>query len=135
MDGSQSISVDLPYTNSDGDVLTTTLTGTINERAALSVVGPVEFTVPQNVSSGTPIYYFKVSDPLAGESLDGIVTGADAAPFGVNDADMTIYRKNGANLEVRDYTFKLTVNGDAGLAARADRVDVTVTVTASNDQA
>ena len=138
LDGSQSIRVELPYTNSDGDVLTTILTGDVNERVALSVVGPVEFTIPQNVADETPIHYFKVSDPLAGESLDGIITKDpstatdDSAPFGVNDANMTIYRKNGAALEVRDYKFLLTVNGDAGLAARADRVNVTVTVTASN---
>ena len=134
---SQSISVDLTYTNADGEDLTSTLMGTITARAALMVMADddtVEFSVPQNVDAGTPIHYFDVSDPIAGESLDGIITGADAAPFGVNDANMTIYRRNGADLEVKNYTFKLTVNGDAGLAARADRVDVVVTVTASNDK-
>ena len=137
LSGSHSIKVDLTYTNDAGDTLTSTLEGTVTARAALKVEsdeGTVKFSVPQNVDAGTPIHYFDVSDPLAGESLDGIITGDDAAPFGVNDANMTIYRKNGADLDVRDYTFKLTVNGDAGLAARADRVDVTVTVTASNDK-
>ena len=93
------------------------------------------FTIPSNVASDTPIGSFGVSGALDDESLDGIVSGDDSSPFGVNDADMTIYRKNGANLEVRDYEFQLTVNGDAGLAARVVRAEVTVRVTASNDQA
>ena len=136
--GSQSINVVLTYTNDDEDEFTSTLMGTITERDALEVAGPVEFTIPQNVGPSTPIYYFDVSGNIdeegKDESLDGIISGADAAPFGVNDADMTIYRKNGVELEVRDYEFLLTVNGDAGLAARADRANVKVTVTASNDK-
>ena len=142
--GSQSINVVLTYTNDDEDEFTSTLMGTITERDALEVRedadGGIVFTIPQNVAPDTPIYYFNVDGDVdeKGESLDGIVTGKDgnddADPFGVNDSDMTIYRKNGADLEVRDYEFLLTVNGDAGLAARADRVAVTVTVTASNDK-
>ena len=134
LSGSETIRVTLPYTNSDGEVVNSTLTGTINEAAALGVADSFTFTIPSNVASDTPIGSFGVSGALGDESLDGIVSGADAAPFGVNDADMTIYRKNGANLEVRDYMFQLTVNGDAGLAARVVRADVTVRVTASNDK-
>ena len=134
LSGSETIRVTLPYTNSDGEVVNSTLTGTINESTALGVADSFTFTIPQNVASDTPIGSFAVSGALSDESLDGIVSGADASPFGVNDADMTIYRKNGANLEVRDYEFQLTVNGDAGLAARVVRADVTVRVTASNDK-
>ena len=136
LSGSHSIDVDLTYTNDDGDTLTSTLEGTVTERSALMVEtddnGNVDFTVPQNVAEDTPIYYFKVSPPISGEEYDGIITGADAAPFGVNDDDMTIYRRNGAVLAVKDYEFELTVNGDAGLAARTHRVPVIVRVTASN---
>ena len=134
LSGSETIRVTLPYTNSDGEVVNSTLTGTINEGTALGVADSFTFTIPQNVASDTPIGSFAVSGALDGESLDGIVTGDDASPFGVNDADMTIYRKNGANLEVRDYEFDLTVNGDAGLANRVVRAGVTVRVTASNDK-
>lgn len=139
---SHEINVDLTYSNDDGEERTSTLMGTVTARAALEVEedagGGITFTIPQNVAPETPIYYFNVDGDVdeKNESLDGIVTGKDgnddASPFGVNDEDMTIYRKNGANLEVRNYEFLLTVNGDAGLAARADRVAVTVTVTASN---
>ena len=133
--GSQSISVNVTSTNEDGVELTSILTGTITAQPDLVVGEPfVDFEVPQNVEADTPIYYFTVTGQLPDEDLDGIITGADAAPFGVNDDDMTIYRKNGANLDVRDYVFDLTVNGDAGLASRADRVRVTVEVTASNDK-
>jgi len=132
--GSQSIRVTLPYTNSAGETLNSTLTGTINSRNALGVADSFTFTIPQNVASHTPIGSFMVSGGLAGEYLDGIITGADASPFGVNDTDMTIYRKNGANLEVRDYEFMLTVNGDAGLANRVVRANVTIRVSASNDK-
>jgi len=130
LSGSQAINVVVSY----DDDTSVNLSGTITERDALSVDGPVEFTIPQNVASDTPVHYFSVSGQFGDEALDGIITGDDASPFGVNDANMTIYRKNGADLEVRDYKFLLTVNGDAGLAARADRADVTVTVTASNDR-
>ena len=131
---SMTFNVTLPYTNGDGEVGNSILSGTITERDVLNADETFTFTVPQNVISDTPIGSFDVSGRIDGESLDGIINGGDAAPFGVNDADMTIYRRNGANLEVRDYKFTLTVNGDAGLAARADRADVTVRVTASNDK-
>ena len=132
--GAQSISVDLTYTNADGDELTSTLEGDVTAQADLDAADSFEFKVPQNVASGTPIGSFDVSGKLDDEALDGIITGADAAPFAVNDADMTIYRKNGADLTVKNYTFDLTINGDAGLAARADRATVTIIVTASNDK-
>ena len=134
LSGSHTISVTLPYTNADGEVVNSTLTGTINESTALGVADSFTFTIPQNVASDTPIGSFAVSGALDDESLDGIVSGDDSSPFGVNDADMTIYRKNGAGLEVRDYKFDLTVNGDAGLANRVVRAGVTVRVTASNDK-
>ena len=129
---SQSISVDLTYTNADGEDLTSTLMGTITERADLGVADSFTFTIPQNVAPDTPIGSFDVTNALPNESLDGIITGDEASPFAVNDADMTIYRKNGADLVVGDYEFDLTVNGDAGLAARVVRADVIVRVSASN---
>ena len=132
LSGSHTFNVNLTYTNADGEELTSTLSGTINEATALGVADSFTFTIPSNVASDTPIGSFGVSGALDDESLDGIVSGDDSSPFGVNDADMTIYRKNGANLEVRDYEFQLTVNGDAGLAARVVRAEVTVRVTASN---
>ena len=134
LSGSLAISVDLTYTDSDGNESTSTLTGMITERDVLNAPDSFTFTVPQNVAADTPLGSFDVSGKIDGESLDGIINGGDAAPFGVNDADMTIYRRNGADLEVRDYNFTLTVNGDAGLAARADGADVTIKVTASNDK-
>ena len=130
LSGSEVIDVTVTY-DDDSSVR---LRGTITERDVLNAPDSFTFTVPQNVESSTPIASFDVMGKIPGESLDGIINGGDAAPFGVNDADMTIYRKNGANLEVRDYEFTLTVNGDAGLAARADRADVTIRVTASNDK-
>ena len=132
LSGTQSISVNLTYTDADGEELTSTLTGTINERSRLEAADDFTFTIPQSVASGTPIGNFDVSGKLPNENLDGIITGADASSFTVNDENMTIERRNGADLEVRDYKFHLTVNGDAGLAARALRANVTVRVTASN---
>ncbi|MYD24503.1 MAG: cadherin repeat domain-containing protein, partial [Gemmatimonadetes bacterium] len=138
LSGSMTFNVTLPYTNGDGEVGNSILSGTITERDVLNAPASFTFTVPQNVASDTPLGSFdvtgRIDDDDKKESLDGIVNGGDAAPFGVNDADMTIYRRNGADLEVRDYNFTLTVNGDAGLAARADRADVTIKVTASNDK-
>ncbi len=131
--GSQDINVDLTYTNADGEELTSTLMGTVTRRDALDVADSFTFKVPQNVAEETPIGSFNVSGRIGDEPLDGIISGDDASPFAVNDDDMTIYRKNGVDLVVDDYTFFLTVNGDAGLAARADRATVTIEVTASNE--
>ena len=60
-----------------------------------------------------------------------IVSGDDAAPFEVRDSDMTLVYKGGS-LEVKEHSFDLTVNGDAGMANRAIIGKVTVIVTASN---
>ena len=131
LDGSQSISVDLPYTNADGVVLTTTLTGAINERDALNITNAGPFTIPQGISDGTLIGNFNVSGGIGDEYLDGILTGDGSDLFAVNDADMTfMYR--GGDLEVGTYSLSLTVSGDAGLANRTDKADVDVIVTASN---
>ena len=132
--GADDISVNLTYVDADDMELITTLTGVINEQEALSFTNaPFVFTVPQNTGYGIPIGNFAVSGDVAGENLDGIISGDDAKKFSVNDDNMTILRKNGELLDVRDYEFNLTVNGDAGIAGRVLRADVTVRVTASND--
>ena len=77
----------------------------------------------------TPIGAFGVSGGVAGEYLDGIVSGG---PFQVRDSDMTLVYSGSSALEVKKYTLALTVNGDAGMANRAIVDTVTVTVTASN---
>ncbi len=106
-----------------------------------------DFTIPSSTVVNTPIGYFAVTggiaatdpdgtpgsgDETAAEYLDGIVTGADAAPFRVNDADMSLVYDGSPALEVKTYTFDLTVNGDAGMAGRSVIGKVQVTVTASN---
>ena len=80
LSGSQSIRVDLTYTDADGEESTSTLTGTINEATALSVAESFTFTIPSNVASDTPIGSFGVSGALDDESLDGIVSGDDSSP-------------------------------------------------------
>ena len=87
------------------------------------------FTIPQSTSADTPIGAFGVSGGIAGEYLDGIVSGG---PFQVRDSDMTLVYSGSSALEVKTYTLELTVNGDAGLANRAIVGTVTVIVTASN---
>lgn len=128
---SQSISVDLPYTNADDEVLTTTLTGVITERESLDITGPGSFTIPQGISNGTLIGNFKVDGRIGDEYLDGILTGDGSGLFAVNDRDMTLMYKGGG-LDVGTYNLELTVSGDAGLANRTNKVDVDVIVTASN---
>ena len=129
--GSQSISVDLPYTNADGVEFTTTLMGDINSRAGLSITPPGPFTISQNIAPGTLIGAFVVNGGIVREYLDGILTGESSDKFSVNDADMTIVYRGGG-LEVGTYDLELTVSGDAGLANRTDKVAVQVTATASN---
>ena len=141
LNGSQRISVDLTY----DDDTTVILSGMITERDALEFMNDADgdgfvFTVPANVAKGTPIGSFKVSgrvvnDDGSKEPLDGIITNdVDAEPFDVRDGDMTIFKSKEGLLDVRDYKFKLTVNGDAGIAKRVIRTDVTVRVTASNQK-
>ena len=106
-----------------------------------------EFTVPSNTVASTPIGFFGVTNGIpavvddnddgedtavAAEYLDGIVSGADSAPFDVRDSDMTLVYKGSPALEVKTYTLDLTVSGDAGLANRTIIGKATVTVTASN---
>ena len=95
---------------------------------AFDIVGEIEENAAwdHDNDNATPVR------TIAGEHLDGILSGDNAPPFGVDDSDMTIYRKNGENLKVQDYVFDLTVNGDAGMANRAIRAKVKVVVTASN---
>ena len=114
----QAISVDVTY-EVDGADVTETLSGDITERNKLAFTnGPFGFTISQGISDGTPIGDFKVAGRVAGEYLDGIVSGDDAAPFEVRDSDMTLVYKGGS-LEVKEHSFDLTVNGDAGMANRA----------------
>ena len=51
---------------------------------------PFVFTIPENIASGTPIGNFMVSGRVTDkdEALDGIITGDEASPFTVNDANM-----------------------------------------------
>ena len=130
LSGSQSISVDLTYTNADGDELTSTLTGGINMRSDLSV-DDYAFTIPQGISDDTLIGAFTVGGGISGEYLDGILTGTGSDKFSVNDTDMTLTYKGGG-LDVGTYDLQLTVSGDAGLANRTAIADVDITVTASN---
>ena len=130
LSGTQAISVDVTY-EVDGADVTEILTGNITARYALVVTPPGPFTIPQSIGADTPIGAFDVSGGISGEYLDGILTGAGSDLFNVRDADMTlVYR--GGDLEVKTYSLSLTVSGDAGLANRTDKVDVQVTVTASN---
>ena len=106
------------------------LTGNITERDALAFTNaPFDFTIPQSTSADTPIGAFSVSGGIAGEYLDGIVSGG---PFQIRDSDMTLVYSGSPALEVKTYTLALTVNGDAGMANRAIIGTATVTVTASN---
>ena len=126
LSGSQSINVALSY----DDDTTVNLTGDINEQDALAFTNsPFNFTIPQSTSADTPIGAFGVSGGVAGEYLDGIVSGG---PFQVRDSDMTLVYSGSSALEVKMYTLALTVNGDAGMANRAIIGTATVTVTASN---
>ena len=132
LSGSQTIDVDVTYTDADGVEAISTLEGTITERAALSFTGkPFAFTIPQDISSGTPVGAFGVSGGITDEYLDGIVNGNGNSSFAVRDSDMTLVY-NGGGLTVGTYTFSLTVSGDAGLANRTIIDTVTVTVTSSN---
>ena len=144
------------------DDVTITLTGVIRSRTALAFTGTLsetagepnddgihfEFTVPSSTAASTPIGFFGVANGIpavddtsgddapdnsvAAEYLDGIVSGADSAPFDVRDSDMTLIYKGSPALEVKTYTLDLTVSGDAGLASRTIIGKATVTVTASN---
>ena len=126
LSGTQSINVALSY----DDDSTVVLTGTINERDPLAFTNsPFIFTIPQSTIADTPIGAFGVSGDIAGEYLDGIVSGG---PFQVRDSDMTLVYSGSPALEVAIYTLFLTVNGDAGMANRAIIATVTVIVTASN---
>ena len=126
--GSQAIRVDLDY--DDSKVI---LTGMVTKQQPLTIDEEFVFTIPRNVAKDTPIGSFDVSGNIGDEPLDGMINNdEDAKPFGVLDRNMTIYKANDDLLDVRDYKFKLTVNGDAGLAARVVRADVTVRVSASN---
>ena len=129
--GSQSIRVDLTYTDAAGVEFTTTLRGNITSRDALGIADAGPFTIPQAMVAGTLIGDFKVSGGIDGEYLDGILTGDGSDMFAVNDENMTLsYR--GGSLAVGAYNLKLTVSGDAGLANRTSISDVAITVTASN---
>ena len=130
LSGTQAISVDVTY-EVDGADVTANLSGDITERNALAFTNsPFDFTIPQSTSAGTPIGAFGVGGGIAGEYLDGIVSGG---PFQVRDSDMTLVYSGSSALEVKTYALALTVNGDAGLANRAIVDDtVTVIVTASN---
>ena len=133
LSGSQSINVDLIYTNADGDELTTTLTGDVNLRPDLAIINAGPFTIPQSIDNDTLIGAFKVSGGLSDEYLDGILTGAGSDMFAVNDQDMTlVYQGEDGALDDGTYSLSLTVNGDAGLANRTAIAEVKVTVTASN---
>ena len=126
LSGTQSINVALTY----DDDTTVMLTGNITARHPLAFTNsPFNFTIPQSTSADTPIGAFGVSGGIAGEYLDGIVSGG---PFEVRDSDMTLVYSGSPALEVKTYTLALTVNGDAGLANRAIIDTATVTVTASN---
>ena len=130
LSGTQAISVDVTY-EVDGADVTANLSGDITERNALVVTPPGPFTIPQSIGADTPIGAFDVSGDISDEYLDGILTGEGSDLFSVSDNDMTlVYR--GGDLEVKTYSLSLTVSGDAGLANRTDKVDVQVTVTASN---
>ena len=126
-----SVRVNVPYTNSDDEEVTSSLTGDINYRDALAITSGNEFTIPQGISGGTLIGNFTVTGGISGEYLDGILTGDGSDKFSVNDGDMTL-KYQGGGLDVGTYNLKLTVSGDAGLANRTAISDVTVTVTASN---
>ena len=128
LSGSQSINVALSY----DDDTTVNLTGDINEQDALTFTNsPFDFTISQAITAGTPIGAFDVDGDVAGEYLDGIVSGDDSGPFEVRDSDMALVYKGGS-LEVKTYNLDLTVSGDAGMANRTIIEDVMVTVTASN---
>ena len=129
--GSQSISVDLTYTNADGDQLTSTLRGVITSQEALAITSAGPFTIPQGISADTPIGAFVVKGRISGEYLDGILTGEGSYMFSVKDDDMTLVYRSG-DLEVKTYSLSLTVSGDAGLANRTVIEPVTINVTASN---
>ncbi len=126
-----SVRVNLPYTNDDGEAVSSTLTGDIEYHDALEVTPPGPFTIPQGISGGTLIGAFNVSGDIQDEYLDGILTGIGSDKFSVNDGDMTLAYRSGG-LEVTTYNLKLTVSGDAGLANRTSISDVAITVTASN---
>ena len=129
LNGTQAISVDVTY-EVDGADVTANLSGDITERNALAFTNsPFIFTIPQSTSANTPIGAFGVSGGIAGEYLDGIVSGG---PFEVRDSDMTLVYSGSPALEAGIYTLFLTVNGDAGMANRAIIGTVTVIVTASN---
>ena len=132
LSGTQAISVDVTY-EVDGADVTANLSGDITERDALCIHQPLPliFTIPQSTSAeNTPIGAFGVGGGIAGEYLDGIVSGG---PFQVRDSDMTLVYSGSSDLEAGIYTLFLTVNGDAGMANRAIVDDtVTVIVTASN---
>ena len=124
--GTQAIAVALTY----DDDSTVNLTGDITKRDPLAFTNsPFIFTIPQSTSANTPIGAFGVSGGIAGEYLDGIVSGG---PFEVRDSDMTLVYSGSPALEAAIYTLFLTVNGDAGMANRAIIGTVTVIVTASN---
>ena len=129
--GSQSISVDLTYTNADGDQLTSTLRGVITSQEALAITSAGPFTIPQGISADTPIGAFAVKGRISDEYLDGILTGEGSYMFSVRDDDMTLVYRSG-DLEVKTYSLSLTVSGDAGLANRTVIEPVTINVTASN---
>ena len=129
--GSQSISVDLTYTNADGDQLTSTLRGVITSQEALAITSAGPFTIPQGISADTPIGAFAVKGRISDEYLDGILTGEGSYMFSVKDDDMTLVYRSG-DLEVKTYSLSLTVSGDAGLANRTVIEPVTINVTASN---
>ena len=87
LSGSQSINVALSY----DDDTTVNLTGDINEQDALTFTNsPFDFTISQAITAGTPIGAFDVDGDVAGEYLDGIVSGDDSGPFEVRDSDMTL---------------------------------------------
>ena len=133
LSGTQAISIAVTYDPDaavDDDDVTVNLTGNITERDALAFTNaPFDFTIPQSTSADTPIGAFSVSGGIAGEYLDGIVSGG---PFQIRDSDMTLVYSGSPALEVKTYMLELTVNGDAGLANRAIVGKATVRVTASN---
>ena len=130
-DYSGSINVDLTYENSDGDQLTSTLTGDINSRADLAITSAGPFTIPQGIADNTLIGSFTVSGGISGEYLDGILSGDGSEMFAVDDSDMTLSYQRGS-LDVGTYSLSLTVSGDAGLANRTVIEPVRIIVTASN---
>ena len=135
LDDTQPINVEVTYdpdASVEDDNVVVNLNGDITERAPLSFSGaPFAFTIPQDISSGTPVGAFGVSGGISDEYLDGIVNGNGNSSFAVRDSDMTLVY-NGGGLTVGTYTFSLTVSGDAGLANRTIIDTVTVTVTSSN---